>query len=87
MEDERSLVLNRLRRIEGQIKGIQKMVEEDKYCSDILMQVNAVRSAVNNVGTLILENHLRKCLNEAITHDEQDKLIKELSELISKYAK
>ncbi|UMZ73248.1 metal-sensitive transcriptional regulator [Natranaerofaba carboxydovora] len=87
MEDERYLVLNRLKRIEGQIKGIQKMVEEEKTCSDILMQVNAVRSAVNNVGTLILENHLKNCLNEAITHEEQDKLIKELSELISKYAK
>ena len=87
MNDDKTLILNRLRRIEGQIKGIQKMVEEDKYCADILMQINAVRAAVNNVGSLMLENHLKDCLNEANTREEQDKLIKELSELISKYAK
>ena len=87
MEDQRTVILNRLKRIEGQIKGIQKMVEEDKYCADILMQINAVRSAVNNVGTLILENHLKDCLNEVSSHEDQDILIKELSELISKYAK
>ncbi len=87
MEDERNLIINRLRRIEGQVKGIQNMVEEEKSCSDILMQVNAVRSAVNNVGTLILENHLKNCLSEVKSEEEQDKLIKELSELISKYAK
>ncbi|UMZ75474.1 metal-sensitive transcriptional regulator [Natranaerofaba carboxydovora] len=87
MKDQKTLILNRLKRIEGQIKGIRKMVEEDKCCTNILMQTNAVRSAVNNVGTIILEHHLKECLSEVNDNKNQAESIKELSELISKYAK
>ncbi|ACB84876.1 metal-sensitive transcriptional regulator [Natranaerobius thermophilus] len=83
---EKEALINRLRRIEGQIKGLQKMVEEEKYCSDILMQVSAVRSAVNNVGKLVLEEHLRKCIDLPQDEEERERAIKELTELIAKYS-
>ncbi|OWZ83619.1 metal-sensitive transcriptional regulator [Natranaerobius trueperi] len=85
--EEKTALINRLRRIEGQIKGLQKMVEEEKYCSDILMQVSAVRSAVNNVGKIVLEQHLRKCLELPQNEEDREKSIKELTELIAKYSK
>ncbi len=84
--DNKGALINRLRRIEGQIKGLQKMVDEEKYCSDILMQVSAVRSAVNNVGKLVLEQHLRKCLDLPEDEEEREKAIQELTELIAKYS-
>ena len=56
--NENEAIIKRLRRIEGQVKGIQKMIEEGKYCGDILIQISAVRSAMNSVGGLILENHM-----------------------------
>lgn len=84
--DNKTALINRLRRIEGQIKGLQKMVDEEKYCSDILMQVSAVRSAVNNVGKLVLEQHLRECLELPKDEEDREQAIKELTELIAKYS-
>lgn len=66
MEEEKVVskkdIQTRLRRIEGQIKGIEKMVESDAYCKDVLIQVAAVRAAVNKVGALVLENYAKTCL-------------------------
>lgn len=63
---------SRINRIEGQIRGINRMVEEDVYCDDILTQVNAIKSALNGVSKLILEHHMRGCLVEDIQNgDEQ----------------
>jgi DNA-binding FrmR family transcriptional regulator len=59
----------RLKIIEGQVRGIQKMVEEEKYCVDILRQVSAVRAALNNVGKLILRRHIDNCITDAIRSD------------------
>ena len=61
-------ILNRLKRIEGQVKGIQKMVEDDRYCVDILVQISAIRSAIDNVGTMILENHIKGCVSNDIKY-------------------
>src|SRR5919109_4617967 len=58
--------LTRLRRIEGQIRGLQKMVEEDRYCADIMVQVSAVQEALRAVGRALMRNHLRHCAAEAI---------------------
>ena len=58
--------LTRLRRIEGQIRGLQKMVEADRYCADVLTQISAVCKALHAVGTEVLRNHLRHCATEAI---------------------
>lgn len=58
--------LNRLKRIEGQVRGLQRMVEEDRYCADILTQVSSVQEALRAVGRELLRNHLRHCATEAI---------------------
>lgn len=72
-------IVTRLNRIEGQIKGIRRMVQEEKFCGDILIQVSAVKSALNNLGGLILENYMQDCLKGYVdgetTEEELDKLI------------
>lgn len=67
--EEKKQIQTRLRRIEGQIKGIEKMIESDICCRDILIQIAAVRAAVNKVGGLVLKNYARTCLME----DENNK--------------
>jgi CsoR family transcriptional regulator, copper-sensing transcriptional repressor len=62
--------LARLKRIEGQIRGIQKMVEDDRYCADILHQISAVHEALRGVGRELLRNHLRHCVAHASRQDE-----------------
>jgi DNA-binding FrmR family transcriptional regulator len=58
--------LTRLRRIEGQIRGLQKMVEEDRYCADILTQISSVQEALRGVGRELLRNHLRHCVSDTL---------------------
>ncbi len=89
-ETSKDDLMRRLRKIEGQVKGIQRMVNEDKYCVDILIQIAAVRAATNRVGTIIFENHTRGCLKTAFEkgdkHD-QEAMIQELVEVIAKFTK
>lgn len=78
-------VHTRLRRIEGQIRGLQKMVEEERYCADVLTQVSSVQEALRGVGRAMLHNHLRHCAAEAIRSDDPDRaegMYDELMELI-----
>ena len=63
--DKQSLI-KRLNKIEGQVKGIQKMVQDERYCVDILVQISAIRSAINKVGNIILENHIKCCVSNSI---------------------
>lgn len=65
-------LLNRLRRIEGQVRGIQQMVEDDRYCIDILTQLAAARAALYNIGLTLLENHTRHCLANALRSEPGD---------------
>ncbi len=58
--------LKRLRRIEGQVRGLQKMVEEDRYCADVMTQIGSVHEALRSVGRELMRNHLRHCASEAI---------------------
>jgi DNA-binding FrmR family transcriptional regulator len=58
--------LKRLRRIEGQVRGLQRLVEEDRYCADILVQISSVQEALHSVGRALMKNHLRHCAYEAI---------------------
>jgi DNA-binding FrmR family transcriptional regulator len=82
MQDERRQeVLKRLSYIEGHIGGIRKMVEEDKYCVDILRQTYAVRKALEKLESLILEGHLRTCVPDGIKHDREEAVIQELIQL------
>ncbi|MCI1696947.1 MAG: metal-sensitive transcriptional regulator [Aneurinibacillus aneurinilyticus] len=75
----------RLNRIEGQIRGIKGMVEKDVYCDDILNQIAAVQSALNSVGRLLLEGHMKSCVIERIQegdHDVIDELLKTMNKLM-----
>lgn len=63
-------VLTRLRRIEGQVRGLQKMVEEERYCTDVITQVNSVQEALRGVGRELLRNHLKHCASAAIRADD-----------------
>ncbi|MCL6442115.1 MAG: metal-sensitive transcriptional regulator [Alicyclobacillus sp.] len=78
----------RLKRIEGQVRGIQKMIEEDRYCVDILVQIAAVKSAVNQVGLSILESHTRGCVADALTNQANGtEKVDELMEVIRQFTK
>lgn len=83
--NEKHNVLVRLKRIEGQIKGIQRMVEEDKNCIDILTQVAAVRAAINKVGAIILEHHSKTCIEDAIINNDKKQGLKELIDTVQKF--
>ena len=65
----RSRNLARLRRIEGQVRGLQKMVEEDRYCADVLTQISSVHEALRSVGRELVRNHLKHCASDAIRKD------------------
>ncbi len=84
---DREAVIKRLRRIEGQIKGIQKMVEEEQFCGDILIQVSAARSALNSAGGLILENYIKECIKEYLINSKNDDDLDELVDIMVKYTK
>lgn len=80
----------RLRRIEGQIRGIQKMVDEDRYCVDILTQISAVVAALHGVEDLVMENHLNTCVADAMRSDDpRDKAekIDEVMKVMTKFRK
>jgi DNA-binding FrmR family transcriptional regulator len=80
----------RLRRIEGQIRGLQKMVEEERYCADVLMQLSSVQEALRGVGRGLLHNHLKYCVTEAIRSrdpEHADAMYEELMELMYKNAR
>ena len=82
MQDERQRdVLKRLSYIEGHVAGIRKMVEEDKYCVDILRQTYAVRKALEKLESIVLEGHLHTCVPDGIKGDREDEVIQELIQL------
>ncbi len=80
-EDRRQDVLKRLSYIEGHVAGIRKMVEDDKYCIDILRQTHAVRKALEKLEAVILEGHLRTCVPEGIKGNREEAVIQELIQL------
>lgn len=84
---EKEALLKRLRRIEGQVKGIHKMIEDERYCNDILVQIAAVRSAINKVGGIVLENHLKGCVKNSLIYGDDDKAIDELIDTMVKFIK
>jgi DNA-binding FrmR family transcriptional regulator len=81
--------LKRLRRVEGQIRGLQKMVEEDRYCADVLTQLGAVHEALRAVGRELMRNHLRHCAARALTEggDAAREMTDELIDLMYKNAR
>src|SRR5213593_3653149 len=79
--------LTRLRRIEGQIRGLQKMVEEDRYCADVLTQISSVHEALRSVARELMRNHLKHCATSAIRagNESADAMYDELVELMHKH--
>ena len=82
MENEKTL--RRLKTIEGHLRGITRMVEEDAYCIDVIRQIQAVEAALNKVSAQILENHLNSCVTTAIqgnNKSERERVLKEITEV------
>lgn len=75
--------LNRLRRLEGQIRGLQKMVENDTYCIDIITQTSAVKKALSGVEDVLLESHLSTCVIDQVKKGKQDKAKQEILKVYS----
>ena len=81
--------LKRLRRIEGQVRGLQKMVEDDRYCADVMTQISSVHEALRGVGRELMRNHLRHCATSAIRAgaSEADEMYDELVVLMYRHAR
>ncbi len=79
-------ILVRLRRMEGQLKGIQRMVDEGKYCVDVLNQLSSVIAATHKVSAIILKDHIRGCVRDALTRDEHgDDYVNELVAVVERF--
>jgi DNA-binding FrmR family transcriptional regulator len=74
----------RLSRVEGQVRGLRKMVDEDRYCIDVLTQVSAVQSALQSVALLLLRDHTQHCVAEAIRSGDGSDKVRELSEAVER---
>jgi DNA-binding FrmR family transcriptional regulator len=81
-QDKRPKLLNRLKRIEGQVRGIARMVEEERYCIDVMTQLRAVRAALSRVESELLKSHLDHCIESAIVSGDQTEQRKKAAELI-----
>ena len=81
----RKEVLDRLSRIEGHVRGVRKMVEEERGCPDILLQIVAIRTALNKVGRIILEDHVETCLMNAVKEGKVETYLSDLTEALSKF--
>ena len=87
--DAKERNLKRLRRIEGQVRGLQKMVDEDRYCADILTQISSVHEALRSVGRELMRNHLKHCATAAIQSSGEDAepMYDELVDLMHKHSR
>ena len=80
-------VTNRLKRIEGQIRGLIKMVGDDKNCEEILIQIGSVKSALHKTGQVILEGHLHHCVVDGIREGKEDETLKKLSTAVEQFSR
>ena len=87
MTENTARTVNRLRRIEGQVRGIAQMVEDDRYCIDILHQVQAVKAALARVESEILKNHAASCVADAIASGDEDEQQAKFSELVDLFGR
>lgn len=89
-DDEKTKLANRLRRIAGQVSAVQRMMDEDAYCVEILTQIAAASGALGKVGQIILESHIKSCVADAVksgTAKQRDEKLDELIEIFRKYAR
>jgi DNA-binding FrmR family transcriptional regulator len=80
-------VNNRLKRIEGQVRGIMKMIAEEKSCEEILVQISSVKSALHKTGQIILEGHMQHCVLDGIREGKEEETIKKLSSAIEQFSR
>ena len=86
--DDHPKLIARINRIEGQVRGLKKMVEEDRDCLQVMKQIAAASGALRSLGSVILEAHLKKCITTAIqTQDNESELISEVIEIFNKFSK
>src|SRR5690625_1036123 len=86
-DQEKKQINNRLKRIEGQVRGIQRMIEEERYCIDVLVQISAVQAALKKVGFSVVERHMQHCVSHAIKTEDSEAMIKELVEVLKHFTK
>lgn len=86
-DEEREKLMKRLKRIEGQVRGVQKMIEDDRYCIDILIQISAIESALKQVGFSVTERHMNHCVSDAIKKGEGEESITELMKVLRQFGK
>ncbi len=79
---DRDSLLQRMRKIEGQARGIQKMIEEDRYCPDIIQQLTALSHAADEVSLILLQDHVEGCVVDAIHEEHGEPMIRELMEVV-----
>lgn len=84
---DKASLIGRLNKIEGQVRGIRRMVEEDRYCVDVLQQIASLRSAADAVAGILLEDHIRGCVAHGIRSGEGDAYIDEVMEIIRRYVR
>lgn len=84
-EAEKDDLLRRLRKIEGQVRGLQRMIEEGRYCIDVLTQLAAARQGLNRVGMLILDRHIKGCVVNAIRSGEEERAVEELNQVLLRF--
>jgi DNA-binding FrmR family transcriptional regulator len=80
-------LLARLKKVEGQVRGVQKMIDEDRYCMDILVQLAAIKSAINSIGLVILEGHTKSCVSSAIQSGDGEEAINEMMGVLRSFVK
>ena len=85
-DEEKQLLLNRLRRIEGQVRGVAGMIDRDAYCVDILTQVQAISSALTSFSKALLESHVKSCVKEDVIAGN-DEVLDELIDVIGRFMK
>ena len=81
MDEETTKIINRLKSIEGHVRGVEKMIDEGAYCIDVVTQIDAIQSALNKVSGLVLDKHLHTCVTTAIRGDnpaERERVIDEI---------
>ena len=79
---DKDVLLQRMRKIEGQARGIQRMIEEDRYCPDIIQQLTALSHAADEVSLLLLQDHVEGCVVDAIREQQGEPMIRELMEVV-----
>ncbi len=85
---DKEKILLRLRKMEGQLKGIRRMVEQDKYCVDVLNQLSSIIAGTQKVAAIIMKDHIQGCVKDAITrNDHSDDYVNELVEVVERFTK